>query len=97
MHEEDAITDARIRRVVNQHIRPALTGPGAPLVVAAYHVHGEPVTISDALAAPYETFPIGGAWGPAWDTTWFRLRGMVPADWRGEEVALRAGFKSLRT
>jgi alpha-mannosidase len=89
VHEEDAITDARIRRVVNQHIRPALSGPTAALEVAAYHVHGEPVSISEALNAPYEQFPMGGAWGPAWDTTWFRLRGRVPEQWRGEEVALR--------
>ncbi|HEX6476633.1 MAG TPA: hypothetical protein VF005_05115, partial [Acidimicrobiales bacterium] len=89
MHEEDAITDARIRRVVNQHIRPALSGPTAALEVAAYHVHGEPVSISEALRAPYEQFPVGGAWGPLWDTTWFRLRGRVPEQWRGEEVALR--------
>jgi alpha-mannosidase len=89
MHEEDAITDARIRRVVNQHIRPALSGPTAALEVAAYHVHGEPVSISEALNAPYEQFPIGGAWGPPWGTTWFQLRGRVPAQWRGEEVALR--------
>ncbi len=91
MHEEDAITESRIRRVVNQHIRPALRGPSAPLEVAAYHVHGEPVSISEALGARYEPFPIGGAWGPAWDTTWFRLRGPLPAEWRGEEVAL--GFE----
>jgi alpha-mannosidase len=89
MHEEDVITDARIRRVVNQHIRPALSGPTAALEVAAYHVHGEPLSISQALNAPYEQFPIGGAWGPPWDTTWFQLRGRVPEKWRGEEVALR--------
>jgi alpha-mannosidase len=89
VHEEDDITDARIRRVVNQHIRPALSGPTSALEVAAYHVHGEPVTISEALNAPYELFPVGGAWGPAWDTTWFQLRGQVPAQWRSEEVALR--------
>ena len=61
MPEEDAITDARIRRVVNQHIRPALNGPTAALAVAAYHVHGEPVTVTEALNAAYEPFPVGGA------------------------------------
>ncbi len=89
MHEEDIITDARIRRVVNQHIRPALSGPSAALEVAAYHVHGEPVSITEALSAPYEQFAVGGAWGPPWDTTWFQLRGRLPTEWRGEEVALR--------
>jgi alpha-mannosidase len=89
VREEDAITDARIRRVVNQHVRPALSGPTAALEVTAHHVHGEPIASSEALDAPYEPFPVGGAWGPPWDTTWFKLQGRVPAQWRGEEVALR--------
>ncbi len=29
-------------------------------------------------------------WGPAWDTTWFRLRGRIPDEWSGREV--RLGF-----
>jgi len=58
------------------------------LDVAAYHVHGEPVTATEAFASVYEPFPIGAPWGPPWDTTWFRLRGRIPTDWSGGEVAL---------
>ena len=39
-----------------------------------------PCTPSVALtaAAAYTPFAIGGAWGPAWGTTWFHLTGLVP-------------------
>ena len=50
---------------------------------------GEPIAYDDAVSRAYEPFPIGGAWGPAWDTTWFRVRATVPDHWAGHEVALR--------
>jgi alpha-mannosidase len=56
--------------------------------VAAYHVHGEPVSPDEAFRASYQPFALGGSWGPPWDTTWFRLRGSVPAEWTGRQVAL---------
>jgi alpha-mannosidase len=37
-------------------------------------------------------FRVGERWGAAWDTTWFRLRGEVPAEWAGEEVVARLGL-----
>ncbi len=60
--------------------------------MAAYHVHGEPVPAGEAFGADYEPFPLGGSWGPPWDTTWFRLRGTIPAGWAGREVALGFGI-----
>ncbi len=89
MREEDAVVDGRIRRVLFEFVRPALRGPVHPLSeIAAFHVHGEPVEPSVALAAAYEPFRVGDAFGAAWDTTWFRLRGTVPVEWRDTEVAL---------
>ena len=41
-----------------------------------------------AFGADYEPFALGGSWGPAWDTTWFRLRGTIPSEWAGRQVAL---------
>ena len=63
-------------------------GESTQLDIAAYHVHGEPVPIADALAASYEPFALGSLWGPAWDTTWFRLRGTIPSGWIGHEVVM---------
>jgi len=85
---EDSIRVARITRVLNEFVRPRRRGPSAPLEVAAYHVHGEPVPAAEALTAEYQPFAVGGSWGPSWDTTWFRLRGTVPPEWAGRQVAL---------
>ena len=88
VHPENEIRRGRIDRVLNHFLRARRRGPAVALEVAAYHVHGEPVAYDDAVAAPYVPFAVGEAWGPAWDTTWFRLRGTVPVEWAGKEVAL---------
>jgi alpha-mannosidase len=90
--EGDAVIDGRIRRVYFEFVRRALRGPSRPLDdVAAFHVRGDPVPAESALAAAYEPFRVGDAFGPAWGTTWFRLRGTVPGAWRDEDVAV--GFE----
>ena len=89
MADPSAVVDTRVRRALFQFVLPALEARSAPLdEIAAHHVLSEPIPHHEAAMAEYEPFPIGGAWGPAWSTTWFRLRGRVPADWAGEEVAL---------
>ena len=89
MPDPNDVVDTRVRRALYQFVFSALEGPRAPLdEVAAHHVLGEPIPYADAAAAVYEPFTVGSPWGPAWSTTWFRLRGRVPAEWTGEEVAL---------
>ena len=88
---EDSIGVGRIIRVLNEFVRPGRRGPSVAVDVAAFHVHDEPVPAVDAFVADYQPFPIGGSWGPPWDTTWFRIRGTIPVDWVGREVAL--GFR----
>jgi len=85
---EDSIRFGRIVRVMTEFVRPARLGPSVPVEVDAFHVLGEPVPAAEALAADYQPFAIGGAWGPPWDTTWFRIRGSIPDGWAGREVAL---------
>ncbi|HEX2118477.1 MAG TPA: hypothetical protein VHF91_04790, partial [Acidimicrobiales bacterium] len=79
----------RARQLLHEVVEPAVFGPVAALEISARHLPGEPVAYEDAVAGPFEPFDLGGAWGPAWGTTWFRLRGEVPPAWAGEEVALR--------
>ena len=81
MRKEDSLRVGRIVRVLNEFVGPARRGPTEALEVAAYHVHGEPVPAAAAFAAEYAPFGVGDAWGPAWDTTWFRLRGSIPETW----------------
>jgi alpha-mannosidase len=79
----------RARTLLAEVVEPAVFGPTAALEVAARHLPGEPLPYDDAVAGTFEPFDVGGRWGPRWGTTWFRLRGAVPAAWAGEEVALR--------
>ena len=81
MRPEDSIRFGRIVRVMTEFVRPARLGPSVPVEVDAFHVLGEPVPAAEALAADYQPFAIGGAWGPPWDTTWFRIRGSIPDGW----------------
>ena len=85
---EDSIHVSRINRVLNEFARRRRRGPSVSLEVAAFHLHGEPVPFQQASDAEYEPFALGRSWGPAWDTTWFRLRGRIPGEWAGREVAL---------
>ncbi|RMI12711.1 alpha-mannosidase [Cellulomonas triticagri] len=91
MHDHFASTPERLERVQRERVLPRVHTTLAPLAVEAWRVgeDGEPVSVAHALglgsdagrAAPrYEPFAVGSPWGPAWSTTWFRVRGTVPAD-----------------
>lgn len=88
MAQPAELTRKRAQRVLRRLIEPARRPLTAAVEIAAYHVGGEPVTWSEASRAAFDPFEVGGAWGPAWDTSWFRVRGAVPDDWAGRDVAL---------
>ena len=94
MHDDRAVVEARLRRVMDERVRPALRRARLPLTVEAWDVPGEPVPVTDALAATYRPFQVGEAWGRPWGTTWFRLGGAVPDEWAGErvEAVVNLGF-----
>jgi alpha-mannosidase len=93
MHDNRALTLERVARALRERIRPATHRAVADLDVAAWHLEGgqgEPVLPAVALTSgEYESFPIGGVWGPPWGTTWFHLTGNVPAIAAGQAVELR--------
>jgi alpha-mannosidase len=86
MHDDRSEVEARVAKIVRERIAPALHAPGVPLEVSAFMPEGEPVPLATAQQATYEPFEIGTAFGPPWSTTWFRMRGEVPADWSGRPV-----------
>ncbi|MDR2322906.1 MAG: glycosyl hydrolase-related protein [Microbacterium sp.] len=86
MHEETSLTVGRVTRVLGERVRPAVHSARIPLEVAAHVLPGEPIAPADGLALEYAPFAAGRQWGPAWGTTWFRLRGTVPAEWAGKRV-----------
>ncbi|WJY01388.1 glycoside hydrolase family 38 C-terminal domain-containing protein [Curtobacterium sp. 458] len=80
MHSGEPLVHARIARLVRDRIDPAVHRRSAPVTIDAWQVPDEPVPFATAVAAEYTPFD-GGSWGgKPWGTTWFRIRGTVPAD-----------------
>ncbi len=86
MHDERRRIEERVERVHTQRIKPAIYAATVPFEVEAWQAPGEPVPFAEAAAAPYEPFAMDTPWGPPWGTTWFRMRGQVPAEWAGKRV-----------
>ncbi|GGV06084.1 alpha-mannosidase [Streptomyces spectabilis] len=94
MHDDRLLVEERLERAVRQFLRPAQYADRVPLTLSVWHAPGEPVPVTEALAAAYEPFGTGTAWGRPWSTSWFRIEGQVPQAWRGRrvEVVLDPGF-----
>ncbi|GHF29518.1 alpha-mannosidase [Streptomyces mashuensis] len=99
MHHDRALTEARLQRVLDERVRPAVHPVSVPLDVSVWHAPGEPVPVAEGLAAPRTPVAVGDAWGPAWGTSWFTVSGTVPADWAGRtvEALLDLGFDENMT
>jgi alpha-mannosidase len=95
VNEPVSIRRERAERIRRQVLPRARRERTSPVDIAAYHVHGEPVPVTTALAATYEAFEVGASWGSAWDTTWFRIRGKVPEDWTGAAAVLVVRLSAL--
>lgn len=93
----------RVERTLRERVLPADRTVISPLSVGAFHVpddwtfnpaasdvpgRAEPISREAGLAASYEPFEIGQAWGPTWGTTWFRLSAEIPAEARGRHLEL---------
>ncbi|MGP3923827.1 alpha-mannosidase [Streptomyces sp. 8N616] len=94
MHDDRSLIEARLGRVLEERIRPALYPESVPLEVAAWVAPGEPVPVAEGLAAEHRPVSVGELWGAPWGTTWFRVSGRVPEEWAGRtvEAVLDLGF-----
>ncbi|MGW0768884.1 alpha-mannosidase [Streptomyces sp. NPDC002676] len=94
MHDDRTLVEARLRRVLDERIRPAVYPESMPLRVAVWHAPGEPVPVEEGLAAEPEPIEVGARWGAPWGTSWFRVTGTVPEAWAGKtvEALLDLGF-----
>ncbi|WP_406432780.1 glycosyl hydrolase-related protein [Streptomyces sp. NBC_00631] len=94
MHDDRSLVEARLRRVLDERIRPAVYPESVPLDVAVWHAPGEPVPVAEGLAAEPEPIVVGARWGAPWGTSWFRVTGTVPEEWAGRtvEALLDLGF-----
>ncbi|MER6180082.1 glycoside hydrolase family 38 C-terminal domain-containing protein [Streptomyces sp. NPDC001652] len=86
MHDERRRIEERVERLHNQRIKPAIYAATVPFEVEAWQAPGEPVSFEEAAAARYAPFAMNTPWGPPWGTTWFRMRGEVPAEFAGKRV-----------
>ncbi|MEU4877999.1 glycoside hydrolase family 38 C-terminal domain-containing protein [Streptomyces sp. NPDC021608] len=86
MHDERRRIEERVERAHHQRVKPAIYAATVPFEVEAWQAPGEPVPFAEAAAAAYEPFAMDTPWGPPWGTTWFRMRGQVPAEWAGRRV-----------
>ncbi|MEU2426844.1 glycoside hydrolase family 38 C-terminal domain-containing protein [Streptomyces sp. NPDC007851] len=94
MHDDRSLVEARLKRVLDERIRPAVYPESVPLDVAVWHTPGEPVPVAEGLAARPEPIAVGARWGAPWGTSWFRVTGTVPEEWAGRtvEALLDLGF-----
>ncbi|MFJ8079354.1 alpha-mannosidase [Streptomyces sp. NPDC096205] len=94
MHDDRTLVEARLRRVLDERIRPAVYPESMPLEVAVWHAPDEPVPVAEGLAAEPAPIEVGARWGAPWGTSWFRVTGTVPEAWAGRtvEAILDLGF-----
>jgi alpha-mannosidase len=104
MHDDHALIEQRLERVLAHRLRGAVFRTVADLDVEVWHVdggQGEPVDPAHALPGPgrgadvaYGPMRVGDPWGPAWGTSWFHLTGRVPeaAAGRRVEIVLDLGW-----
>jgi alpha-mannosidase len=86
MHDDRSLIEARLRRVLNERIVPAVYPQSVPLEAGIWNAPGEPVPVAEGLAAPREPLAAGERWGAPWGTSWITVRGTVPAEWAGRTV-----------
>ena len=86
MHDDTSLTVGRVKRVLDERIRPAVHSASVPLTIEVNQLPGEPISPADGLALDFAPASVPSMWGPAWSTTWFKITGRVPAEWAGRRV-----------
>jgi alpha-mannosidase len=90
MHDDRGLVEARLGRVLDERVRPAVYPESVPLEVAVWHAPGEPVPVAEGLAAEPEPVAVGARGGAPWGTSWFRVTGTVPETWACRASSARA-------
>ena len=81
MHDDRQLTEDRIRRFLDQRIRPAVYRSSGPATLAAWTVPDEPVPFGDAVEQQFEPISGGTRWGRPWGTMWLHVTGEAPREW----------------
>lgn len=81
MHDDTALTLARVDRFFVDRVLPATVVDRHALDVTSWQAPGEPVPFAEAVGQQYAPHPAGRPWGPPWSTVWFHVVGAVPDGW----------------
>ncbi|WP_214414040.1 alpha-mannosidase [Sphaerisporangium fuscum] len=94
MHDDRKLIESRLKRVLDERIRPAVHPESVPLDVEVWVAPDEPVPVAEGIAAPRSPIAVGDRWGRPWGTSWFTVSGTVPSAWAGRtvEAILDLGF-----
>ncbi|MEV6109495.1 glycoside hydrolase family 38 C-terminal domain-containing protein [Streptomyces sp. NPDC051940] len=94
MHDDRTLVESRLKRVLEERIRPAVYPESVPLTAGIWTAPGEPVPVAEGLAAPRTPAAAGDRWGAPWGTSWITVSGTVPEHWAGRtvEAILDLGF-----
>jgi alpha-mannosidase len=82
MHKDEKFVEARIKRFLTHKLPEALYLRRHDLTLNAWVVPDEPVSFSEAVQQRYSPISPGDRWGKPWGTTWLRVQGIVPSDWK---------------
>ncbi|MEU8760194.1 glycoside hydrolase family 38 C-terminal domain-containing protein [Streptomyces sp. NPDC048659] len=99
MHDDRGLVEARLKRVLDERIRPAVHPVSVPMEIGVWEAPGEPVPVAEGLAAEPRPIAAGDPWGKPWGTSWFTVTGTVPAEWAGRtvEAIMDIGFDENMT
>lgn len=86
MQKLTKVYEKRIATSSDRLLAPLLNPQSIALEVSVYEVAGPPISYAEAKSANYTPIVTGDSWGAMWDTTWFKIKASVPADWIGEQV-----------
>lgn len=90
MHDRSTLAELRIDRFIRERLSANLFHASVPLTVEAWEAPGEPPTFAEAAAGTFTPLKPGDLWGKPWGTTWLRVRGAIPPQWRDADGALPA-------
>ena len=83
MHDNRALVEQRIRRELDERLRPAVHAERVPFAIAAWSVPGEPVPLRGGDGGGLRTLRARRRVGPAVGHDLVPLHGHVPDGWAG--------------
>jgi alpha-mannosidase len=93
VHDDRKKTEDRVRQTLDERLRPRGRAQSISCDISAFSP-GSAVAVSEAIAASYVPIEPGTPWGSPWSTTWFRISGKVPPEWKElrVEAVIDLGF-----